>query len=132
MSEAILTGANLAGADFSSTITSESTNFSHTYLAGARFYCLGGEKFAYLGCFHGAIFAAGEKRIEAANADFSQISDLVDDQFACYYKSEIVLPLRVSCRSTNRFTEARDAAPASPSVATSTVSAAAWEDGYTD
>lgn len=127
LSDAILTGANLAGVDFSSTITSEATDFGHTYLVGARFYCLGGEKFAYLGCFHGAIFADGEKRIEVANADFSKISNLVDDQFACFFKSDIILPTNVTCISSNKFVEAREAAP----VISETVSAVAdgWGDG---
>lgn len=129
LSGAILTGANLARVDFSSTVTSEATDFGHTYLVGARFYCLGGEKFAYLGCFHGAIFAAGEKRIEVANADFSKISNLVDGQFACFYKSDIVLPANVECVSTNRFVEAREAAPAVSETAASTTSAA-WGDGF--
>ncbi|MDV3353753.1 pentapeptide repeat-containing protein [Leptothoe sp. ISB3NOV94-8A] len=129
LSNAILTGANLSGVDFSSTVTSEATDFSHAYLVGARFYCLGGEKFAYLGCFHGAIFADGERRIEVANADFSRLSNLVNGQFACFYKSDVVLPANVESISTNRFVEAREAAPSINEAAASTP-AASWGDGY--
>ncbi|MEO1403831.1 MAG: pentapeptide repeat-containing protein, partial [Cyanobacteria bacterium J06635_1] len=109
VSGASLTGANLSGADFTSAVTSGSTNFSYAYLVGARFYVIGGEKVVYLGCFQGAIFTDGEKRLEVANADFSQISGLVDGQFACYYKCEVLLPPGVQCISTNRFLEAREA-----------------------
>lgn len=127
VSDAIFTGANLAGVDFSSTVTSEATDFSHAYFVGARFYCLGGEKFAYLGCCHGTIFADGEKRIEAANADFSRLANLVNGQFACYFKSDIILPTGVDCISTNRFVEARE----TKSAATETISAsAAWGEGF--
>ncbi|NEQ51881.1 MAG: pentapeptide repeat-containing protein [Leptolyngbya sp. SIO3F4] len=126
LSGAIFAGANLASTDFSSTITSAMTDFGFAYLVGARFYCLGGEKFAYSGNFHGAIFAAGQKRIEVANADFSRISGLVDGQFACYYKSNIVLPVGVECISTNRFVEARDATPTTDQ----TVSATSWGEGF--
>ncbi len=128
LSAAILTGANLAGVDFSATVTAEATDFSHTYLVGARFYCLGGEKFAYLGCFHGAIFTDGEKRIEVANADFSRLSNLVDGQFACFYKGDVILPANVDCVSTNKFAEAREAAPVTNEVAST--AAAAWGDGF--
>ncbi|MEM7795758.1 MAG: pentapeptide repeat-containing protein [Cyanobacteria bacterium P01_C01_bin.118] len=128
LSNALLTGANLAGADLSSTITSEATDFGHAYLVGARFYCLGGEKFAYLGCFHGAIFAAGERRIEVANADFSRAANLVDGQFACYFKANVVLPKGVDCISTNRFVEAREATANQPKVSANV----GWDDGYTD
>lgn len=126
LSAAVLTGANLSGVDFSSTITSEATDFSHTYLVGARFYCLGGEKFAYLGCCHGTIFADGEKRIEVANADFSKLSNLVDGQFSCYYKSDVVLPDNIKSIATNRFVEAREVAPANQK-ATAT---ADWGEGF--
>ena len=130
LSGAILTGANLAGVDFSSTVTSEATDFGHAYLVGARFYCLGGEKFAYFGCFHGSRFTDGEKRIEVANADFSKISNLVDGQFACFYKSDVVLPANVECISTNKFVEAREAAPAVSEVVASTPSASDWGEGF--
>ncbi|ESA33345.1 low-complexity protein [Leptolyngbya sp. Heron Island J] len=130
LSNAILTGANLAGVDFSSTVTSEATDFGHAYLVGARFYCLGGEKFAYLGCFHGARFTDGERRIEVANADFSRISNLVDGQFACFYKSDVVLPANVECISTNRFVEARETSPAVSEAAASKTSAAWGEEGF--
>ncbi|NEP63205.1 MAG: pentapeptide repeat-containing protein, partial [Symploca sp. SIO2G7] len=127
VSDAIFTGANLAKVDFSSTVTSEATDFSHTYLVGSRFYCLEGKKFAYLGSFHGAIFARNEKRIDVANADFSGVTNLVDGQFACYFKSDIILPTGVDCISTNRFVEAREAQPSK----TQTISvSAAWEDGF--
>ena len=127
LSNAILTGANLAGVDFSSTVTSEATDFGHAYLVGARFYCLGGEKFAYLGCFHGAIFAEGEQRIEVANADFSQLANLVDGQFACFYKSDVILPASVECVSTNRFVEARETESARVQP---TPASADWGEGY--
>ena len=128
LSGAIFAGANLASTDFSSTVTSASTDFGFAYLVGARFYCLGGEKFAYRGNFHGTIFAAGAKRIEVANADFSQVTGLVDGQFACYYKSDIILPARVECVSTNRFVEARDATPEKAQTA----SVGAWGEGFQD
>ncbi|MEM8613191.1 MAG: pentapeptide repeat-containing protein [Cyanobacteria bacterium P01_H01_bin.105] len=128
LSDARLTGANLAGVDFSSTVTSESTDFSHAYLVGARFYCLGGEKFAYLGCFHGTIFAEAKKRIEVANADFSRISNLVDGQFACFYKSDVVLPANVECVSSNKFVEAREAAPTVNETASAT--SVDWGEGF--
>ena len=128
LSNAILTGANLAGVDFSSTVTSESTDFGHAYLVGARFYCLGGEKFAYLGCFHGAIFSDGERRIEVANADFSRLANLVDGQFACFYKSDVILPASVECVSTNKFVEARETT-ATVNEAASTTSAS-WGEGF--
>ncbi|MGD1952648.1 MAG: pentapeptide repeat-containing protein [Leptolyngbyaceae cyanobacterium] len=128
LSNAILTGANLAGVDFSSTVTSEATDFGHAYLVGARFYCLGGEKFAYLGCFHGAIFAEGERRIEVANADFSRLANLVDGQFACFYKSDVILPAGVECISSNKFVETREAAP--KANATASTSTASWGDGF--
>lgn len=127
LSGATFAGANLAGTDFSSTVTSASTNFSHAYLVGARFYCLGGEKFAYLGHFQGTIFGHGQKRIEVANADFSQISGLVDGQFTCYYKSDIILPAGVDCVSTNRFMEAREA---EPKIAETSSVSASWGDGF--
>ena len=128
LSNANLTGANLAGVDFSSTVTSESTDFSHAYLVGARFYCLGGRKFTYLGCFHGTIFAEGKKRIEVANADFSQVANLVDGQFACFYKSDVVLPTKVECISTNKFVEARESAPTMNESATT--ASASWGEGF--
>ncbi|MEM9977228.1 MAG: pentapeptide repeat-containing protein [Cyanobacteria bacterium P01_D01_bin.2] len=126
LSNAVLTGANLAGVDFSSTVTSEATDFSHAYLVGARFYCLGGEKFAYRGCFHGTIFAKGKQRIEVANADFSQLANLVDGQFACFYKSDVILPTGVECVSTNRFVEAREAESAKVQP---TSASADWGEG---
>ncbi|MEM7066292.1 MAG: pentapeptide repeat-containing protein [Cyanobacteria bacterium P01_B01_bin.77] len=128
LSEAIFTGANLAGTDFSSTVTSDATIFDYAYLVGARFYCLGGEKFAYRGRFQGAIFVDGKQRIDVANADFSQISGLVDDQFACFYKSDIILPSNVKCISTNRFMEAREAEPAATQKAPA--SSDAWGEGF--
>lgn len=127
ISGATFTGANLTGVDFSSTVTSKSTNFSYAYLVGARFYCLGGEKFAYRGHFKGTIFTDGERRIEVANTDFSRISGLVDGQFVCFYKADVILPVGVDCISTNRFVEAREADPA-PAQAT----AAAWGEGFVD
>ena len=129
ISDADFTGASLAGCDFSSTVTSAGTNFSHAYLVGARFYCLRGERFAYLGRCHGTIFANGEKRIEVANTDFSRLSGLIDGQFVCYYKSDVVLPAGVDCVSTNRFVEAREAAPKTSSAAAVDQ---AWGDGYAD
>ncbi|MEA5466310.1 pentapeptide repeat-containing protein [Leptothoe sp. PORK10 BA2] len=126
LSEARLVGASLARADFSSTVTSALTDFSHAYMAGARFYCLKGEKFAYLGIFWGTLFAHGEKRIEVANADFSQISGLVDGQFACYYKSDILLPAGVESLATNRFLEAREALP---KMAQTTGGSDGWGEG---
>lgn len=128
VSEAIFRGANLAGVDFSSTVTSDATDFSHAYLVGARFYCLGGEKFAYLGRFQGTIFTDGEKRIDVANTDFSRLSGLVDGQFACFYKSDVILPTNVECVSTNKFMEAREAKP----KVTQAAAPAAWEDGFID
>lgn len=128
LSEAVFTGANLAGTDFSSTVTSDATIFDYAYLVGTRFYCLGGEKFAYRGRFQGTIFADGTQRIDVANADFSQISGLVDNQFACYYKSDIILPSHVTCISTNRFMEAREAEPAAAQKAPA--SSEAWGDGF--
>ncbi|MEM8807629.1 MAG: pentapeptide repeat-containing protein [Cyanobacteria bacterium P01_G01_bin.38] len=109
VSGATFAGANLSGADCSSVVTSAATNFSYAYLVGARFYVIGGEKVSYFGGFQGAIFTDGQKRLEVANADFSQVSGLVDGQFACYYKCEVVLPPGVECVSTNRFIEAREA-----------------------
>lgn len=123
LSGAILTGTNLSRVDFSSTVTSDATDFSYAYLVGSRFYCLGGEKFAYLGCFKGTIFAEGEKRIEVANTDFSKILGLVDGQFACYYKADVVLPTAVDCISANRFVEAREAEAAAIKN-----TSAAWEE----
>lgn len=128
VSDADFSGAHLAGCDFSSTVTSAGTNFSHAYLVSSRFYCLRGAKFAYLGRFQGTIFAHGEKRIEVANTDFSQISGLVDGQFVCYYKSDVILPAGVDCVSTNRFVEAREAV----TKATAAADEAAWGDGYVD
>ena len=131
LSGAILTGANLARADFSSTATSATTNFSYAYLVGARFYCLGREKFVYLGSFKGAIFKDNQKRIEAANADFSRLSGLVDGQFACFYKSDVVLPPNVDCIATNKFVEARESEPVL--VKESAVQeSASWGDGFYD
>ncbi|MEO0350713.1 MAG: pentapeptide repeat-containing protein [Cyanobacteria bacterium P01_A01_bin.15] len=127
LANAVLTGANLAGVDFSSTVTSEATDFGHAYLVGARFYCLGGEKFAYRGCFHGTIFAKGDRRIEVANADFSQLSNLVDGQFACFYKSDVILPTSVECVSTNRFVEARETESARVQP---TPASADWGEGF--
>lgn len=131
LSGAILTGANLAGSDFSSTVTSDTTNFSYAYLVGARFYCLGSTKFAYLGCAKGTIFADNQKRIEAANADFSRLSGLIDGQFACFYKSDVVLPPDVDCIATNKFVEAREseAAVVQESVVQET---AGWGEGFYD
>ena len=94
---------------------------------GARFYCLGGEKFAYRGRFQGTIFTDGERRIEVANTDFSRISGLVDGQFACFYKADVILPVGVDCISTNRFIEAREAEPTVVAPA-----AAAWGEGFSD
>lgn len=128
LSGAVFTGANLAGTDFSSTITSDATVFDYAYLVGARFYCLGGEKFAYRGRFQGTIFAAGKQRIDVANADFSQISGLVDDQFACFYKSDVIVPSHVKCISTNRFVEAREAEPAAAQKAPA--SSDGWGEGF--
>ncbi len=127
LSGATLVGASLAKTDFSSTVTSAETDFSHAYMAGARFYCLRGEKFAYLGMFRGTIFAHGEKRIDVANADFSQVSGLVNGQFACYYKSDVILPAGVECLSTNRFMEARET---QPKVAQTTPGTDAWGEGF--
>lgn len=129
VSGATFVGANLGGADLSSTVTSDATNFSHAYLVGAHFYALGGKKFAYLGCFQGTIFAAGQTRIEVANADFSRVSGLVDGQFACYYKFDIALPTQVECLSTNRFMETREAEPEVVQAAAQ-VTSVDWGDGF--
>ncbi|MEO0456512.1 MAG: pentapeptide repeat-containing protein [Cyanobacteria bacterium P01_A01_bin.114] len=110
LSGATFAGANLSKADFTASVTSDATDFSYTYLVGARFYVVGAEKIAYAGCFRGAIFTDGQKRLEVANADFSRISGLIDGQFSCYYKCEVVLPPEVRCVATNRFVEARESA----------------------
>ncbi|MEO0867672.1 MAG: hypothetical protein AAFY17_04320, partial [Cyanobacteria bacterium J06642_11] len=122
-----------AGCELSSTVTSAESDFSHTYLVGARFYCLRGEMFAYLGRFRGAIFADGDNRIDVANVDFSQISGLIDGQFMCYYKSNIALPTGVECVSVNRFAAAREATSTVANTANATTAGQAdWGDGYVD
>lgn len=102
-----LVGANLSEADLGGAVTSAETNFSFTYLVGSQFYSPTGKKHAYLGNFEGAIFTDGQTRIEVSNADFKQITGLVDGQFACYYKFDIGLPSDVKCNSTNRYSASR-------------------------
>ncbi|MEM6254980.1 MAG: pentapeptide repeat-containing protein [Cyanobacteria bacterium P01_D01_bin.156] len=130
VSGASFIGANLAGCDLSSTITAKNSNFNHSYLVGAKFHCLRGENFAYRGDFQGAIFADGDRRIEVSNTNFSQISGLINGQFVCYYKSNVVLPKGVDCISTNRFTEAREAAPKANAPKETAAGQTAWGDGY--
>lgn len=130
LSNANFTGARLALSELSAAVTSKATDFSHSYLVGARFHCLLGEKFAYLGQFKGSIFADGNNRIEVANTDFSRVSGLVDGQFVCYYKSDVTLPKGVECVSTNRFRETRETIARNSD--TPTTAPTAWSDGYTN
>lgn len=107
LSEARLIGCDLSEVDLGGAVTSDETDFSFAYLVGAQFYPPTGKKHPYLGKFEGTIFTDGQQRIEVSNADFKQITGLVDNQFACFYKFDISLPANVKCLSTNRYAASR-------------------------
>jgi hypothetical protein len=108
-SDAKFLGANLAEADFSATKTSDASDFSYTYLVQAVFSTLTGSSQAYFGCFKGAIFAEGERRLEVSNANFKTITGLVDDQFYCYYRADVTVPPGVKADTINKYNLSRTA-----------------------
>lgn len=109
LADAKFIGANVSGADFSAAKTSDGTDFSYAYLVQAVFATLTGNSQSYAGCFKGAIFAEGDRRLEVSNASFKTITGLVDDQFCCYYRADVTVPPGVKADTINKYTLSRTA-----------------------